>query len=1059
MRCATSHPAQAILIQRVTLLRWIPVLLLCAVPAFPQGRAPATHRLPLRTVHEVFGVSKAEASKTLPIELQAVVTYSDPQWGILFIRDRTDQTFVDVHGNSTLYRLGTLVRVEAVTGTNAEGPTLTHAKVFIVGTGTLPKAEPMSVAAMQDGLGESHLVVTEGMLHPCEHDTGRVCFRICDGKKQAWLSVPQPDSPAAQSLMGAMVRVSGVLGRYVDDEKKRLGAQLYVASLDNIKVETSSLPVSVSSAPIPIRDLRASEADERFVRQFHVRGTVTWQSPGLFSIDDNTGTLFIGTRKDVLVHQGSTVDVIGFPNHGEFGLELSDSTVKPAAVQSHDVAIAPLPVTAAETLKRSLNGRRVRIRARLIDQRSNATEFVYQLDDGVQRFTAVLLRDEGNREIVGLSRNSTLELTGVAVIQSGTSVWPESLLVLIDSPAAMVVQSENGWLTLRYVLGILGGMGICVIATLVWVSLLRRTVHKQTATIRARLEIELQLETKYRRLFERNLAAVYSWRPDGTIVDCNLAFARLLGLKSREQLIGHSYWELQTAPKRREQLLNALKGEALSKCQASLRRDDGVDVFLLENITPVSSADGVLYETTAIDVTQLRRHEAELQRTKDAAVFESIHDPLTGLPNRRILGDEVEALLAKARLQSTKVAMLYIDLDGFKLVNDSLGHTVGDALLVQVADCLRSWVRDGDLLARLGGDEFLVILNRLPAREDAALMGENLLDAISDPFRVEGHDLSIGASIGISIFPDNASDAEELMRQADSAMYAAKREGKNRVLYFNPEIGSRVHERSSLENLLRGAIARREISVQYQPEFEVTTRRLIRFEALARWTHPTLGRIPPDKFIPIAEESGLIVSLGAYIMNLACSEAVRWQSIMSYPIQVAVNVSSIQFRNKGFVEEVGRILEHTGLRPELLQIELTESVMLGDDPHAAETMNLFRAMGIGLAIDDFGTGYSSLSYLPTLPFDALKIDRSFVMNMDTQPESEPMIRLLVALAHNVGMRVVVEGVETQDQMDLIGALGANEVQGYLMGRPSADPIRDFLMPAAEASTLQTISSD
>jgi diguanylate cyclase (GGDEF)-like protein/PAS domain S-box-containing protein len=1035
------------------------MLVLCAVFAFPQARVPSSHPPPLRTVHDVFGLSKADAGQARPIELEAVVTYSDPQWGILFVRDRTGTTFIDVHGNSIQFRLGTRVRVEAVTGVNGYGPIVAHAKIVVLGVGTLPKPEAMSVAGMQDGLGESHLVVTEGMLRPCERDYARVCFRICDGKKQAWLSVPQPDSPAAQSLVGAVVRVTGVLGRHVDEKKQRLGAQLYVANLKNIKVETLPVPVSFSSPPIPIRDLHASDADARFVGQIHTRGTVTWQSSGLFSIEDSTATVFVGTRKDVVVHPGSTVDVIGFPDHGEFGLELSDSNVNLAAVQAHDVAITPLPATAAEILKLSLNGRRVRIKARLIDQQANATEFVYQLDDGLQRFTAVLLRDEGNREIVGLARNSALELTGVAVIHSGTSVWPESLLVLIDSPAAMVVQGENGWLTLKRALSILGVMGLCVIAALVWVTVLRRTVRAQTGTIRARLENELQLETKYRRLFERNLAAVYSWRPDGMIVDCNLAFARLLGCRSREQLIGRSYWDLQTDPKRRERLLSALKGEVLSKCEATLRRDDGVDVFLLENTTPVFSQDGTVYETTAIDVTQLRRHEAELQRTRDAAVFESIHDPLTGLPNRRILGDEVESLLAKAAFESTMVAMLYIDLDGFKLVNDSLGHSVGDALLVQVANCLRSWIRDGDLLARLGGDEFVVILNRLPAREDAALMGENLLDAISDPFRVEGHELSIGASIGISLFPENAGNAGELMRQADSAMYAAKREGKNRVLYFNPEIGSLVHERSSLENLLRGAIARREISVHYQPEFELATRRLVRFEALARWTHPTLGRIPPDKFIPIAEESGLIVSLGAYIMHLACFEAVRWQCVMPYPIQVAVNVSSIQLRNRGFIEEVARILEHTGLKPDLLQIELTESVMLGDDPHAAETMNLLREMGIGLAVDDFGTGYSSLSYLPSLPFDALKIDRSFVMNLETQPENEPMIRLLIALAHNVGMRAVVEGVETQEQLELIRALGANEVQGYLLGRPTPNPIRDFLTPAAEESTLQPISSD
>jgi len=305
----------------------------------------------------------------------------------------------------------------------------------------------------------------------------------------------------------------------------------------------------------------------------------------------------------------------------------------------------------------------------------------------------------------------------------------------------------------------------------------------------------------------------------------------------------------------------------------------------------------------------------------------------------------------------------------------------------------------------------------------------------------------------MSIFPDSAAEAEEMMRQADTAMYAAKREGKNRVTSFTPEIGSVVHDRLGLENLLRGAIARREIFVHYQPEFDLADNRLIRFEALARWTHPTLGKIPPTKFITIAEESGLIAPLGAFIMQQACAEAIRWQNILPYPIQVAVNVSSIQFRRKGFVEEVSAILRETGLRHDLLQIELTESVMLSGAHDTVEIMKRLRELGISLVIDDFGTGYSNLSYLPSLRFDALKIDRTFVMNLDGQPEAESMIHTLIALAHNIGMRVIVEGVETSEQLELIRSFGAEEVQGFLLGRPTPNPIEAFLIPARDCAIV------
>jgi PAS domain S-box-containing protein len=643
-------------------------------------------------VRDVFRLSKTEAAKAYPIELDGVVTYSDPEWGVLFLQNQTGPTFIDTHGISTRFPSGTRIRVNAVTGTNAEGPTVAHPKIIALGSGSVPKPEKRSLAELQSGKDESYLVVTEGRLRPCERDYGRVCFRIYDGKNAAWLVVPQPDSREAQSLIGAIVRVRAVLGRHVDDAQKRLGAQLYVNSLDDIQVEEPPAPVSFSSPPMSIHELGASEADQRFVRQIHVRGIVTWQSPGLFSIQDNSGMLFVGTGKTTTVQIGSTVDAIGFPSHGTFGLELSDSAVRLSAVQSNADAIEPLELTADDVVKRSLDRRRVHLKARLVSQRATATEFVYQLQEGGQFFNAVLLRSDSTRETVGLQRDSVLELTGVALIRSGTPEWPESLLILIDSPSDIVVQGGFGWLTLRRGLAILGGMGFCVVAPLVWVTLLRRTVRKQTATIRARFENELQLETKYRRLFERNLAAVYTWRPDGTIVDCNMAFVKLLGFQSRGDLIGRSYWDFQVDPTQCEQLCAALREQALSNRDVSLRRFDGVTVDLLTNITPVSTAEGMVYETTAIDVTKLRQNQAELQRAKDAAEYESLNDPLTGLPNRKLLHERLASSLTNARKDGDIVALLYLDLDGFKVVNDSLGHSIGDVLLVLVAGRLRSGV-------------------------------------------------------------------------------------------------------------------------------------------------------------------------------------------------------------------------------------------------------------------------------------------------------------------------------------------------------------------------------
>ena len=427
-----------------------------------------------------------------------------------------------------------------------------------------------------------------------------------------------------------------------------------------------------------------------------------------------------------------------------------------------------------------------------------------------------------------------------------------------------------------------------------------------------------------------------------------------------------------------------------------------------------------------------KQFEAELQR-------QALNDELTGLPNRRLFSDRLSHALASGIRQEQTVALLYIDLDGFKLVNDSLGHLIGDVLLVQVAKRLQSQIRKSDTLARLGGDEFTVILETLTTRKDAEQVAATLLECLARPFTIHDHEITISASIGISVFPENAADPVGLLQQADSAMYAAKRHGRNRAMCFTSEIGSLVRERMSLETQLRGAIGRGEIQVYYQPEFNLASGKLVRFEALARWFHPTLGTIPPAKFIPIAEESGMITEISTFVMEKACLEAVKWQHMSEHPIEIGVNISGIQFAREHFVEEVMEMLSRTGLSPALLQLELTERIMLSGADRCLEALTQLRAMGVSLAIDDFGTGYSSLSYLANLPFNAIKIDRSFVVEMDKGPANKAMILSLITLSHGIGMSVIVEGIEETHQFEMIKRLGGDEVQGFLMGRPNPVP--------------------
>lgn len=471
----------------------------------------------------------------------------------------------------------------------------------------------------------------------------------------------------------------------------------------------------------------------------------------------------------------------------------------------------------------------------------------------------------------------------------------------------------------------------------------------------------------------------------------------------------------------------------------------------------VEGGEGITDLVTGVNaiLSELQRRERAKREAESRLQHMALVDELTGLPNRRLLGDRLSHSLTKARRENHKAALLYIDLDGFKLVNDSLTLPIGDLLLRQVAQRLKGRFRQSDTLARIGGDEFALVLEHVDTSSDADSAAQSVLEVLKEPFEVHNHIVRITASIGISLFPDHGQEGGQLLQQADCAMYAAKRHGKNRIVHYGDGLGSAARERLTLEGELRRAIENGDIDVHYQPEFDLSTNSIVRFEALARWTHPRLGRIPPVTFIPVAEESGLIVPLGAYVMERACADAIAWQLHASQPIQVAVNVSSVQFARDTFLEEVEDVLRRTGLRPSLLQLELTESATLSGLERAADLMRRLTGRGIGIAMDDFGTGYSCLSYLPKLAFDALKLDRSFVNELAVRPETRAFVQSILSMAHNLHMKVIVEGIETQEQLELMRALGTNEAQGYLLGRPTPNPLEQLAWAAATSKRAKT----
>ncbi|MFZ0500052.1 MAG: bifunctional diguanylate cyclase/phosphodiesterase [Steroidobacteraceae bacterium] len=411
------------------------------------------------------------------------------------------------------------------------------------------------------------------------------------------------------------------------------------------------------------------------------------------------------------------------------------------------------------------------------------------------------------------------------------------------------------------------------------------------------------------------------------------------------------------------------------------------------------------------------------------------HDPLTGLPNRNLLKERLARSLAERHHPGRTIAIAAIDLDRFSAVNHSLGHGVGDGVLIDIAHRLESAVPVPHTLARVGGDSFGLLIDSTTARMEAHAITSAMLAALEQPFLVNGEEIRIRSSIGVSVFPDDARRGDDLLAHAEAALVSSKRHGGGRVLFFEPSMSDSMQERLALENDLRRALAAREFEVHYQPQISTRTGRILSVEALLRWRHPQKGLIAPSSFIPLAEQTGLIVPLDAWVLREACRQARLWLAESGVNFKVAVNLSMMQFRCPDALETIVEAVNAAGLDPRSLEIELTESALMIDPDRSASALKLLRSMGISIAIDDFGTGYSSLSYLRRLPIDKLKIDRSFVRDLPTSPTDESIVRAIVSLAHSVGLQVVAEGVETAEQLERIRALDCDQWQGYYCCQP------------------------
>ncbi len=554
-------------------------------------------------------------------------------------------------------------------------------------------------------------------------------------------------------------------------------------------------------------------------------------------------------------------------------------------------------------------------------------------------------------------------------------------------------------------------------------------------TERKRAEQSLaESEERFRDLFDNARDGIFTFDFNGALVAANQRFVELSGY-TRDEVFAAGAAQL-IPPEEHAAAAHGVsrvyRGEAGS-FEVNIRCKDGSlrPVDVAARVVTDKSGAPVLIQGIARDITERKQAEETIRRL-------AYHDALTGLPNRALMEDRLGVALAQARREGKALALMFLDLDRFKVVNDTLGHSAGDRLLEAVAADLCTIVRDGDTIARIGGDEFTVILPAVDGLEDATEVADRILECLRRARMIDGQEFRTTASIGLTMYPDDGGDAATLLRNADTAMYRAKDKGRDNFQLYTSSMNEWVLERLSFENDLRHALEREQLRVFYQPILDADTGTLTGAEALLRWRHPVRGMVPPDSFIPFAEESGLIVEIGLWVLREACEQTRRWRQSGRHLLRVAVNLSARQLQQEDLVERVTEIIAETGVSPRQVQLEITEGAVLRDEDRIIVTLHALRDMGIEIALDDFGTGYSSLTYLKRFPINAVKVDRSFVRDLERDPSDAAIVSTVVAMAENLRLKVIAEGVESEGQLNFLRERGCDEFQGYLVS-PAVPP--------------------
>jgi diguanylate cyclase (GGDEF)-like protein/PAS domain S-box-containing protein len=544
----------------------------------------------------------------------------------------------------------------------------------------------------------------------------------------------------------------------------------------------------------------------------------------------------------------------------------------------------------------------------------------------------------------------------------------------------------------------------------------------------------IDAERRYREIFDNALVGIYRTSVDGRLLEANPALAQICGFDSVEEFVEYCCdirSQIYVDPQRRADITQLIEVRgSVSGFESQIYRKNGDVIWISENSRAVRDDQGKIYayEGLLADITERKLYQARIEQQAN-------YDILTGLANRSLLQDRLQQSILACSTYGSHLAVAFIDLDRFKFINDSLGHHVGDELLKCMAKRLISGVHDIDTVARLGGDEFVLLINEQTDRESLRQVMDRILEIVAQPWVTEQGEFNLTASVGVACYPEDGTDAQTLLKHADTAMYRAKDHGRNSVRFYTNDLDVQVIENLEMESKLRRALERGQFLLHYQPRIDLRSGTCLGAEALIRWQISPQELVCPNRFIPLAEETGLIVPIGRWVLETACAQNKAWQDAGFEPKIVSVNVSARQFRQDDFVQTVTEVLRKTGLEARYLEIELTESVVMHDADKIVAMLDELKGIGVHISVDDFGTGYSSLSYLKRFPVDRLKIDRSFVQDVMRNNDDATIVRTIIALGHNLGLHVVAEGVETAEQSDFLQQNDCDEAQGHLFGRP------------------------